>query len=255
MKSRIITALLIILVCVVPVFYGGIFLQLLIPVVVGIGGYEWMHIQPESKDWPVYLMPAIILFTYIGYFIPIEYVISYLCLGVALLWSLPIWQEKFTLANSFSTIVYFVFFTLLLYGMRYITLNHYYLTVIVFATYGSDTGAWFIGRKYGKHKMNPRVSPKKSWEGFGGGVAFGFILGLIITLIFRDQLNMTFSLLLSLICPITAEVGDLCFSLIKRYYGVKDFSNLLPGHGGILDRVDSLLLNLVMFTALCVFFI
>ena len=139
--------------------------------------------------------------------------------------------------------------------MRYITLNHYYLIVIVFATYGSDTGAWFIGRKYGKHKMNPRVSPKKSWEGFGGGVAVGFILGLIITLIFRDQLNITFSLLVSLICPITAEVGDLCFSLIKRYYGVKDFSNLLPGHGGILDRVDSLLLNLVMFTALCVFFI
>lgn len=255
MKNRIITALVIILVCVVPVFYGGLPLKILMAFIVGYGGYEWMKVQPESKDWPVYLIPVIVILTFAGYFVPVEYLISYIAFGAAVLWALPIWQETFTLQNSFSSVVYFVIFSLILYGMRFIFDNHYYLIVMVFATYGSDTGAWFIGRKYGKHKMNPRVSPKKSWEGFAGGVAFGFILGMIITLIFRDQLSVPFALLLSLLCPVTAEVGDLCFSLIKRFYGVKDFSNLLPGHGGVLDRVDSLLFNILLFTALSVFFL
>ncbi len=254
MKSRVITALLIILVCIVPVFYGGIPLLLLMAFVVGYSCYEWMKIQPESSTWPL-LIPVLILLTFAGYFVPADYLICYLAFGAAFLWALPIWIETFTLQNSFSSIVYFVLFSLILYGMRIIVNNHYYLIVIVFATYGSDTGAWFIGRKYGKHKMNPRISPKKSWEGFAGGVAFGFILAMIITLIFRDQISIPFGLLLGLLCPVTAEVGDLCFSLIKRYYGVKDFSNLLPGHGGILDRVDSLLFNILLFTALSVFFI
>ena len=115
---------------------------------------------------------------------------------------------------------------------------------------GSDTGAYFVGRAIGKHKMNPRISPKKSWEGFVGGIVFGFILSLAVSFSYVSNLNPVLNTLLCLLCPITAELGDLCFSAIKRHFAVKDFSNLLPGHGGVLDRVDSLLMNIMLFSVL-----
>ena len=102
--------------------------------------------------------------------------------------------------------------------------------------------------------MNPRLSPKKSWEGFFGGWIFGAIFSLIISLLSFHGLNTTLVVLLCLLCPVVAEVGDLSFSAIKRTFGVKDFSNLLPGHGGILDRVDSLMMNLLLLTVLLPFF-
>ena len=141
-------------------------------------------------------------------------------------------------------------FSLVYHAVGQISGVHQYLWTIVFATYGSDTGAYFVGRAIGKHKMNPRISPKKSWEGFVGGIVFGFILSLAVSFSYVSNLNPVLNTLLCLLCPITAELGDLCFSAIKRHFAVKDFSNLLPGHGGVLDRVDSLLLNIMLFSVL-----
>ncbi len=107
-----------------------------------------------------------------------------------------------------------------------------------------------MGRAIGKHKMNPRISPKKSWEGFVGGIVFGFVLSFVVSFSYVSNLNPVLNTFLCLVCPITAELGDLCFSAIKRHFAVKDFSNLLPGHGGVLDRVDSLLLNIMVFSVL-----
>ena len=98
--------------------------------------------------------------------------------------------------------------------------------------------------------MNPRISPKKSWEGFAGGIVFGFVLSFVVSFSYVSNLNPVLNTFLCLVCPATAELGDLCFSAIKRHFAVKDFSNLLPGHGGVLDRVDSLLLNIMVFSVL-----
>ncbi len=147
-------------------------------------------------------------------------------------------------------ITFFVLFCLFYISMGEIIASHKYLWTIVFATYGSDTGAYFIGRAFGKHKMNPRVSPKKSWEGFFGGIVSGFIISMIISTLYWSSLDMTVNILLCLLCPVFAELGDLCFSAVKRHYKIKDFSNLLPGHGGVLDRVDSLLINILVFGVL-----
>ncbi len=109
--------------------------------------------------------------------------------------------------------------------------------------FSSDSGAFFVGRKWGKRKLAPHISPHKTLEGALGGVAAGAVSSLIYGLILMacglgvDLLSLA---LFGLLGGLLAELGDLTFSSFKRQYGVKDYSNLLPGHGGILDRFDSL---------------
>ena len=107
---------------------------------------------------------------------------------------------------------------------------------IVFAT---DTGAYTIGKLFGKHKLIPSISPNKTWEGAVGGYFSGILIGGIIIYILNT--NLLTSLIILFSCPIMAIIGDIIESQIKRKLSVKDMSNILPGHGGILDRIDSIL--------------
>ena len=109
-----------------------------------------------------------------------------------------------------------------------------------------DSFAYFIGRAFGKHKLAPVVSPKKTVEGalggLAGGVAFMLLFGFVVTLIFPSWEANYFNLgVMGLLCALVAEIGDLSMSAIKRDVGVKDFGNIMPGHGGLLDRLDSVL--------------
>lgn len=109
----------------------------------------------------------------------------------------------------------------------------------------SDTGAYFIGLAFGKHKLAPVISPKKSVEGVFGGV-LGAILGMIIycfvlQIFFDFTVNYGFALIYGVLGSFAGVFGDLCFSVIKRQTGIKDYGNLIPGHGGILDRFDSMI--------------
>ena len=139
-----------------------------------------------------------------------------------------------------------------------------------FATYGvlgtfmTDIGAYFIGVFFGKHKINERISPKKTYEGFFGGIfisaavsmAFAFILsatGNPILPGIYDIAHWYNIVFMSLLMPFLATLGDFVFSAIKRFYEVKDFGNIMPGHGGALDRVDSIIFvfaGLALYTLL-----
>lgn len=105
----------------------------------------------------------------------------------------------------------------------------------------NDTGAYVTGMTFGKHKMFERVSPKKTWEGFFGGAVFALISGYILSLIIPD-ISLWQWLVFSELVVIFGTLGDLCESLLKRTENVKDAGKLIPGHGGILDRFDSMLL-------------
>ena len=110
----------------------------------------------------------------------------------------------------------------------------------------SDTGAYFAGLKFGKHKLAPVISPKKTVEGVVGGVAATVVGMVIYCVILQVAFDMTPNYLLAvlygLIGSVTSVFGDLCFSVVKRQTGIKDYGNLIPGHGGILDRFDSMML-------------
>lgn len=128
----------------------------------------------------------------------------------------------------------------------------FYVVFILVAAWIGDAGAYFIGTFFGKHKMAPTISPKKSWEGFFGGVVtsgvFGILLGLgyewldyLTTGVHHFTVNIWFLFVISLICAVLGVIGDFSASILKRQCMVKDFGHILPGHGGVLDRFDSVL--------------
>ena len=120
-------------------------------------------------------------------------------------------------------------------------LNWVFLAILL--TFGNDTGAYFAGRFLGKHKLYVTVSPNKTWEGFFGGMAFAVVLAALARATFMPQLVWADALGLGIPCSILGPAGDLCESMLKRAYGVKDSGKIIPGHGGLLDRVDALLFN------------
>lgn len=107
-----------------------------------------------------------------------------------------------------------------------------------------DTGAYFIGSKYGKHKLIPKVSPKKSVEGAFGGLAFSGITAIVLAHFFNLPFPWWFCLIVGICTGVAGQIGDLMESAFKRAGGYKDSGNLLPGHGGFLDRIDSLILGI-----------
>lgn len=110
------------------------------------------------------------------------------------------------------------------------------------AAWFADSGAYLIGSHFGKHKFFPRISPRKTWEGYLGGIAFGTICTILLTLIWSlrmPSLSWVHGLVLGLVMSIITPLGDLGESIFKRQVGVKDSSNIIPGHGGVFDRVDS----------------
>lgn len=174
----------------------------------------------------------------------------------------------YSLENVFMPILLFILFTifvfdrsdkkLLNFGMslltsiyilvfgrlfcRFMPLNKQWFFVIFAITCGADVFAYLGGTLFGKHKLMPKISPKKTVEGAIFGLIGACILGMLsIYLVFGDSLISFKTLIILLGIGILAEIGDLFASSIKRAVGIKDYSNLLPGHGGILDRFDSLL--------------
>lgn len=133
--------------------------------------------------------------------------------------------------------------------MNILITKPYLLLALFIVIWINDTGAYCVGSLIGKHKMIPRVSPGKTWEGLVGGIVFGMAAGYLL---FADPLHWTGlnygvweSLILSFVIVVFGTLGDLIESLIKRNLGIKDSGNVLPGHGGFLDRFDSVLLATV----------
>jgi len=118
-----------------------------------------------------------------------------------------------------------------------------WVIVMLAATFSTDTGAYVVGRLIGRHAFAPTISPNKTWEGAIGGLAFGAVGASVAMLVLAPTIGTGAQVLLAMALPFAAIAGDLLESALKRRLGVKDMSTLLPGHGGILDRLDSLLLT------------
>ena len=117
------------------------------------------------------------------------------------------------------------------------TLEVFFLFILIWS---SDTFAYFTGKFFGKHKMSPKISPKKTWEGFAGGVVLTLVLGFFVEKYFPELRGNW--MVVGVLVAVFGPLGDLVESQLKRNFGVKDSGNIIPGHGGILDRLDSFII-------------
>jgi len=144
----------------------------------------------------------------------------------------------------FQTLYVVVLFSYIIL-VRKLRYGNFIIWIIFITAWLSDTAAYFVGMRFGRNKLIPQVSPKKTVEGAIGGllgsVAFNLIFGVVCSVGFDLSVNYFALICLALVAGVFSQLGDLAASCIKREYGIKDFSSLLPGHGGILDRFDSVL--------------
>lgn len=130
----------------------------------------------------------------------------------------------------------------------------FYIVFVVACVFLNDSGAYFAGKWKGKRKLIPRISPGKTVEGTVGGIATSMLTGLVVNLIFKSPLEHRAALLFGLAVGVFAVLGDLVESLVKRSAGVKDSGSILPGHGGMLDRFDSLIFTFPVFYYLVIIY-
>ncbi len=208
-----------------------------------------------NKKWVVYfaMLPALLApFSIIGILkikLSILYVIYIVCLFVFYLGlHTKIKLEGFFALCILPIMVSFSFatFSVIARGPKL-----FYVILLLCFSAIADTGAYFTGVLFGKHKMAPVISPKKTWEGFVGGMVFACLAVFLVSIFYKNVLSMeNNTLLYVLITPIFVSLGvlgDLAASLIKRQCKIKDYGKLIPGHGGIMDRFDSNLMIAPIF--------
>ena len=153
-------------------------------------------------------------------------------------------------AWAFAGILYIGWLLSYILELRGLGNGRSWVFLVLFATFGSDSAAFFIGRAIGKHKLAPTISPNKTWEGAIGGLLGAVIISLLFLLPTPVQLSTSLTwwqtVILGLLISIFGQLGDLVESLLKRNVGVKDSGKLIPGHGGLLDRMDSIVFAVVV---------
>lgn len=248
MKIRIITSLIIIGCVIPPLLLGGWLLRLLIALIVIFGGFELLKLPQKNHPWPliVTIMPIFFVFLLLSANVSMQ-IIIFAILSILFL-TIPVYYQGYGVEDAFLSIAYIlIFFTIAHSFISIYEADALFAWYVIISTYVCDTSAYFCGRIFGKHKLNVRISPKKTWEGAIGGGAITIIVSFILGYFLLPQMHILVLLCASLVFAIFSQIGDLTFSAIKRNYQVKDFSNILPGHGGILDRLDSLIFNFVAF--------
>lgn len=147
--------------------------------------------------------------------------------------------------STFTTVTYILIGFSALSIIRYLPFGEYEFLLVFFTAWGCDIFAYFVGTFIGKHKLIVEVSPKKTVEGAIGGVVCTFAIimlyGFLIERFTDANANYIALAILGLVLPVISQIGDLFASLIKREAGIKDYSNLFPGHGGVMDRFDSMI--------------
>jgi phosphatidate cytidylyltransferase len=134
--------------------------------------------------------------------------------------------------------------------LRALPAGEWWTLVLLTSTFATDSGAYLVGTWFGRHKLDPKVSPRKTWEGYAGGVASGVLLGAAAALLLGSTLAPSIQpwhgAVLGLLVAVVTPLGDLGVSAFKRQAGVKDSSRLIPGHGGVMDRLDTVLVAAVL---------
>lgn len=265
MKQRMITVFYgIALLLVVLFFYNSVVLNAAIAIVCGIAVYEIFAATKCNKNILLMvvsiafamLVPFISFYRFKGYSVMVFFAFMFVVFCILLLKHQTINLDKaalclivtilFTASMSCMIVIRDQF----MYTSKPSHVALFFIVLVFIAAWITDGGGYIFGRLFGKHKMSPTISPKKTVEGAVGGVVSNVIISTLLlfgySIFLKNngitaQCNYLSIVLLSIACALVSIIGDLSASLIKRENGIKDFGNILPGHGGMLDRFDSII--------------
>lgn len=246
--TRMLTGFLIGWVTVACIMVGGLWLLGFLGIILAFASKEYVKILNHKGFYPslkvIYITEAVL--AAIVYFERFDLVAATLtlCALASFMWVLFVGRQPYiaNVATTLFGIVYCGWFPLHLLFFRNLSCSEYdsglgFVIMMIASVIATDVGCYYVGSRWGKHKLAPTVSPNKTIEGSLGGVVAAVIMSEIFGLYLG--IGWFWSLIAGLLCTTFAQIGDLCESLLKRDAGVKDSGDSLPGHGGFLDRTDS----------------
>jgi len=249
--KRLITAAVLLLVGTTFILLGNWYYLFFVTVILAIAAWEYWQIYLKggfAPNAPI-LFGAIIFLAFTRF--QNGFIGSDIILAGSVLLAMAFHTISFELGNQNASIDFGITLGGILYigwlggyfiSLRFLPDGLWWVMLVIAIVAIADSGAYFIGSKFGKNKMSPKVSPKKTWEGYLGGVIFSLIGGSILGMIFHNQapeITMVNGLTIGAVLGILTPLGDLGHSMLKRQFDIKDSSGLLPGHGGFMDRIDS----------------
>jgi phosphatidate cytidylyltransferase len=257
LRHRILTAVVGIPLLIAIIWFGELWFTLLMAAIAGLASWEFYGMAGRLKVQPItYFAIAVVVLITVSPHCPYPSTLPILITSaiiISLIWLLFRFPRDQAFANWAWTIAGILYIGWMLsywVGLRSLEAGRGLVFLAMFTTFANDTGAFFVGRAWGKHALAPSISAGKTWEGAIGGLFFSIVVSLLIGIIFRLPFSYWQIALTGFIISIFAQLGDLVESLLKRNTGVKDAGKLIPGHGGLLDRVDSLI-----FTGVIVYYL
>ena len=259
-KTRLLSGIVLVAAALVLIITGGDVLLFSTLLISYIGMFELYRIFHVEKELPgiVGYLAATVFYCNLKWAFLRDLMVVVLGFLMALMFvyvfTYPKYKTEQMLAVFFG-VFYVAVMLSYVYQTRMLTAGAYIVWLIFLCSWGCDTCAYCVGMLIGKHKMSPKLSPKKSVEGAIGGVVGAALLTVIYGMIFKNAMGVTtqhvwIMAAISAVGALISMVGDLTASAIKRNYEIKDYGKLIPGHGGILDRFDS-----VIFTAPMIYFL
>jgi len=256
LRHRILTAVVGLPLLIAIIWFGEPWFTILIAAMSGLASWEFYRMAGGLRVQPItYFGIAWVLLLIVSPHCPYPTTLPFLitsAIGISLIWLLfrsPRDQAFTNWAWTMAGILYIGWMLSYWVQLRSLEGGRELVFLAMFTTFVSDTSAFFVGRTWGKHALAPAISSGKTWEGAIGGLLSSIVASLIISVIFTLPFNYWQIALVGFIISIFAQLGDLVESLLKRNAGVKDAGKLIPGHGGILDRIDSLI-----FTGVIVYY-
>jgi phosphatidate cytidylyltransferase len=267
MLKRTLAAIVLALVGIPAVIFGGVYYLTLIALLLGIAAWEFGRIfrtAGYNASFPLLVGGVLLLLTTRAYFPDLAPVVLTVSILAAMTWHLLDYEKgRDPAATDFTVtvagIVYLGWIGSYLIDLRNLEHGVWWFFLVLGAVWLADSFAYFIGVRFGRHRLSPRLSPKKSWEGYWGGILFGTLgaagLAVLWTSLGGPVVPWWKGAALGAALSILTTLGDLGESMIKRQAGVKDSSNIIPGHGGVFDRIDSWLWGAAVGYFLIVWFL
>jgi phosphatidate cytidylyltransferase len=254
LKQRVLVAAVLLPIGLVAIYLGGVAFTAIVAVLLGLAGWEYAQLFRSGDYRPAsaLVVAGVLLIVAGRWWNGLEsapWIITLLVLASMTVHLVAYERGRNQAGTDFavtlSGILYIGWLGAYLISVRSLTEGLWWVLLVLPAIWIADAGAYFIGRAFGRHKLSPRLSPKKTWEGYLGGVVVGIAGTALLAWLWATlsgpgtAISPLDGAILGLILAVVAPLGDLGESMIKRQFGIKDSGKILPGHGGAFDRIDS----------------